>query len=128
MLDEHYPTPRKAPSRGPRARTDAEREFLALGEPAEVFIRQGAAAGMTMLPKEIIEIVDNILPAHGPEAVARALDRAARFGRFRAADVCSILAIGTALPEPAAGGDNVVVALPTAEVRSFDAYRIENLS
>ena len=83
---------------------------------------------MTMLPKEIIEIVDNILPAHGPEAVARALDRAARFGRFRAADVCSILAIGTALPEPAAGGDNVVVALPTAEVRSFDAYRIENLS
>ena len=128
VLDEHYPTPRKAPSRGPRARTDVEREFLALGESAEVFIRQGAAAGMTMLLKEIIEIVDDILPAHGPELVARALARATRFGRFRAADLRSILAIGTALVEPAAGGDNVVVALPAAEVRSFDAYRIENLA
>ena len=68
MLDEHYPTPRRAPSRGPRARTDAEREFLALGEPAEAFIRAGAAAGSTMLPKEIIEIVDDLLPAHGPDA------------------------------------------------------------
>jgi len=128
VLDEHYPTPRKPPSRGPRARTDAEREFLALGEPAEVFIRNGAAAGMTMLPKEIIEIVDDLLPAHGPDAVAHAVGRAARFGRFRAADVRSILAIGTALPEPAGGGDNVVVELPTAEVRSFDAYKIENLA
>ena len=109
---------------GPRARTDAEREFLALGEPAEEFIRRGAAAGSTMLPKEIIEIVDELLPAHGPELVARAVARAARFGRFKAADVRSILAIGTALPEPAAGGDNVVVGLPAAEVRSFDAYRI----
>lgn len=116
------------PSRGPRARTDAEREFLALGEPAEAFIRQGAAAGMTMLPKEIIEIVDDILPAHGPELVAKALARAARFGRFRAADVRSILAIGTATTEPAQPGDHVVVGLPTAEVRSFDAYRIENLA
>lgn len=128
VLDEHYPTPRRAPSRGPRARTDAEREFLALGEPAEAFIRQGAAAGMTMLPKEIIEIVDDILPAHGPELVAKALARAARFGRFRAADVRSILAIGTATTEPAQPGDHVVVGLPTAEVRSFDAYRIENLA
>lgn len=128
VLDEHYPTPRKAPSRGPRARTDAEREFLALGDPAEAFIRQGAAAGMTMLPKEIIEIVDDLLPAHGPELVAKAVARAARFGRFKAADVRSILAIGTALPEPTVGGDNVVVGLPTAEVRSFDAYRMENLA
>jgi hypothetical protein len=127
VIDDHYPTPRRAPSRGPRARTDAEREFLALGEAAEAFIRQGAAAGMTMLPKEIIEIVDDLLPAHGPELVAKALTRAARFGRFRAADVRSILAIGTALPEPALAGDHVVVALPAVEVRSFDAYRIENL-
>jgi transposase len=128
VLDEHYPTPRRAPSRGPRARTAAEREFLALGEPAEAFIRQGAAAGSTMLPKEIIEIVDDLLPAHGADAVARAVERAARFGRFRAADVRSILAIGTALPEPATGGDRVVVELPAAQVRSFDAYALENLA
>jgi len=128
VLDEHYPTPRKAPSRGPRARTDVERAFLALGEPAEAFIRQGAAAGSTMLPKEIIEIVDDLLPAHGADAVARAVARAARFGRFKAADVRSILAIGTALPEPAAGGNRVVVELPAASVRSFDAYAMENLA
>jgi len=30
ILDKHCPTPRKAPSRGPRARTDAEHRFLAL--------------------------------------------------------------------------------------------------
>jgi hypothetical protein len=128
VLDEHYPTPRRAPSRGARARSRVEREFLALGEPAEVFIRHGAAAGMTMLGKEIVEIVDDLIPAHGPELVAKAVARAARFGRFRAADVRSILAIGTALPEPAAAGDSVVVALPPVEVRPFDAYAIENLA
>ncbi len=128
VLDEHYPTPRKAPSRGPRARTAAEREFLALGEAAETFIRHGAAAGATMLPKEIIEIVDDLLPAHGPDLVAKALARAVRFGRFRAADVRSILAIGAALPESSASGERVVVELPAAQVRSFDAYRLENLA
>ena len=81
-----------------------------------------------MLAKEIIEIVDQILPAHGPELVAKALDRAARFGRFKATDVRSIHTIGTTITEPAQPGDNVVVALPTAEVRSFDAYAMENLA
>ena len=128
ILDEHYPTPRRAPSRGARARSDTERAFLALGEPAEAFIRAGAAAGHTMLPKEIAVIVDELLTFHDPTDVARALTRATRFGRFRAADVRSILAIGPAAPEPAAAGDNVVVELPTAEVRGLDAYRIEGLA
>jgi transposase len=129
ILDEHYPTPRRAPSRGARARSDTERTFLALGESAEAFIRAGAATGATMLPKEIAVIVDELLPAHAADDVARALARATRFGRFRAADVRSILAIGPAgLPEPAAAGDSVVVELPAAEVRSFDAYRIEGLA
>jgi hypothetical protein len=100
---------------------------LALGEPAEAFIRAGAAAGMSMLPKEIAEIVNDLLPAHDDADVARALARATRFGRFRAADVRSILAIGPAAPEPAAAGDSVVVDLPAVEVRGFDAYRIGEL-
>lgn len=128
ILDAHYPTPRRAPSRGARARSDTERTFLALGEPAEAFIRAGAAAGHTMLPKEIAIIVEELIPAHDPDDVARALHRATRFGRFRAADVRSILAIGPAAPEPAAAGDEVVVELPTAEVRGLDAYRIEGLA
>jgi transposase len=123
ILDEHYPTPRKPPSRGPRARTETERAFLALGESADAFIRAGAAAGMTMLPKEIEIIVAELLPAHGDQAVTRALGRAVRFSRFRADDVRSILAIGAAAPEPAAPGERVVVDLPVAEQRSLDAFK-----
>lgn len=128
VLDEHYPTPRKPASRGPRARTDHEREFLALGEHAEQFIRDGAAAGVSTLGREIVEIVTELLPAHGNDAVTKALGRAVRFGRYRAADIRSILAIGPAPQEPVAAGPNVIVGLPTVEVRSFDAYRIENLA
>jgi transposase len=128
IIDEHYPTPRKAPSRGPRARSDIERTFLGLGEPAEVFITAGAAAGMTLLAKHIDRIVTELIPAHGADAVAKALERAVRFGRFRADDIASILAIGPATPEAAEPGEQVVVDLPTAEVRSFDAYRLEDLA
>jgi transposase len=127
ILDEHYPTPRKPPSRGPRARTETERTFLALGEHADGFIRAGAAAGMTMLPKEIEIIVAELLPAHGEIAVTRALERAVRFSRFRADDVRSILAIGPAAPEPAPAGDQVIVDLPVVEQRGLAAYRIEGL-
>lgn len=123
ILDEHYPTPRKPPSRGPRARTETERAFLALGEHAEAFIRAGAAAGMTMLPKEIEMIVSELLPAHGDAAVVRALERAVRFSRFRADDVRSILAIGPAGPEPSPAGERVIVDLPVAEQRGLDAFK-----
>ena len=126
ILDEHYPTPRKAPSRGPRARTEIEKVFLALGEPAEVFITAGAAAGMTLLPKHIDRIVTELIPAHGAAAVVKALERAVRFGRFRADDIASILAIGPAVPAVEAG-ELIVVDLPPVEVRSFDAYRIGGL-
>lgn len=125
--DEHYPTPRKAPSRGPRARTEIEKVFLALGEPAEVFITAGAAAGMTLLGKHIDRIVTELIPAHGAAAVVKALERAVRFGRFRADDIASILAIGPAVPEAVEAGEQIVVDLPPVEVRSFDAYRIGGL-
>lgn len=128
ILDEHYPTPRKPPSRAPRARTEVEHTFLALGEHADAFIRAGAAAGMTMLPKEIEVIVSELLPAHGEAAVGRALERAVRFSRFRADDIRSILAIGAATPEPAPAGNPVVIDLPAVEQRNLDAYRIEGLA
>jgi hypothetical protein len=99
-----------------------------LGEPAAAFIQAGAAAGQTMLPKDIIEIVEDLLPAHGADAVARALTRATRFGRFRAADIRSILAIGVATIDPAEPGERVVVDLPAAEVRRLSAYRVEELA
>lgn len=128
ILDEHYPTARRPPSRAPRARTDTERAFLELGEPAAAFIAAGAATGHTMLPKDITEIITDLLPAHGADAVARALARAVRFSRFRAADVRSILAIGIATFEPAEPGERVVIDLPAAEVRSLAAYAVEELA
>lgn len=128
ILDEHYPTPRKPPSRGPRARTEVEKVFLALGKPAEAFITAGAAAGMTLLPRHIDRIVTELIPAHGADAVTKALERAVKFGRFRASDVASILAIGPAATERVEPGERVVVDLPAVEVRSFDAYRIGGLA
>jgi transposase len=128
VLDEHYPSPRKPASRGPRARTDIERDFLALGDVAEQFIRDGAAAGVATLGREIVEIVSELIPAHGEDAVVKALARAVKFGRYRAGDIRSILGIGPAPQEPALPGVDVVVELPAVEVRSFDAYRIENLA
>lgn len=128
ILDEHYPTPRTAPSRAPRARTVTEKAFLGLGEPAAAFIRAGAASGATMLPKEINRIVSELIPSHGPDAVIRAVERATRFGRFGADDIASILAIGSAVPEVADPGDQMVVDLPASEVRSFDDYRIGGLA
>ncbi len=128
VLDEHYPTPRKAPSRGPRARSDVEKTFLEMGEAAEAFITAGAAAGMTMLPREISRIVTELIPAYGPDTVAKALQRAVRFGRFRADDIASILAIGPAVPETVEPGEQVIVDLPSVEVRSLDAYRIGGLT
>jgi transposase len=127
ILDEHYPTPRRAPSRAPRARTEVEKTFLQLGESAEAFIRSGAAAGSTMLPKEISRIVTELIPAHGQEAVAKAVERAVRFGRFRADDIASILAIGPVIPNIADPGSQVVVDLPAAEIRSFEDYRLGEL-
>lgn len=81
-----------------------------------------------MLPKEISRIVFELLPAHGREAVAKAVERAVRFGRFRADDVASILAIGPAVADVADPGEPVIVDLPAAEVGSFDAYRLEDLA
>jgi hypothetical protein len=129
ILDEHYPTPRKPPSRGPRARTDTERAFLALGEPPtrSSARRRGRDDDAAQRDREI---VDELLPAHG-ERRRRPSVGAGRPvlpvpGRRHPR---SILAIGPAAPEPADAGDRVVIDLPAVEQRgSFDAYRIEGLA
>ena len=46
------------------------------------------------------------------------------FRRFRATDVRSILGAGTATPQPHPAGQALVVDLPSAPVRSLDAYKI----
>jgi transposase len=129
ICDEHYANPRRLPQRAPRPRTKTEHEFLALGEVAEQFVRGGAAAGVATLARELDVIVNELIPAYGDDLVVKAMARAVRFGRYRADDVRSILAIGPAVVEPAAAGcDLAVVDLPATPLRSFDAYRIEGLA
>jgi hypothetical protein len=81
-------------------------------------VRPAAAAGATRLPAEL----NTLRAAHGEEAFLAALDRAAAFCRWHAADVRSILSAGAGLPGPkAAPGDALVLDLPAVPVRPRDA-------
>jgi transposase len=127
LIDEHYDGPRPAPSRGPRPKTQAEKQFCTLGPEAEQFLIGAAAIGNTRLKSEL-NILLGLGAAHGEKALVDALRRAVAFRRFRAADVRSILAAGTGTPQPRVAGDALVLDLPTAETRSLDAYRIGDTS
>jgi hypothetical protein len=127
ILDEHYDGPRPMPNRGPRPKTTVEQQFCALGEDAEAFLVGAAAIGNTRLGAEL-QILLALGAAHGEGALVAALHRAVAFKRFRAADVRSILAAGTAAPQPRPAGDALVLDLPTAPTRSLDAYKITSSS
>ena len=99
VLDDHYGGPRPAPRRAVRPRTAAEKTFCALGPVAEAFITGAAAAGHTRLGPELAEL-NTLRAAHGEQVFGAALSRAVAFGRWRAADVRSILAAGPAPPTP----------------------------
>ncbi|MTD12889.1 IS21 family transposase [Nakamurella sp. YIM 132087] len=121
VLDAHYDTPRTAPSRAPRPRSEAEKRFCDLGGPAEAFLVGAAAIGNTRLGAEL-EVLLALGAAHGTEQLLAALGRAVAFGRFRAADVRSILAAGTSAPTPVPAGGALVVDLPVATMRSLADY------
>ncbi len=128
ILDAHYDRPRPdTPRRGARPKTREEREFLALGPVAEAFLTGAAAAGVTKLGTEITEIL-TLGAAHGTEPLLAALERAVTFGRWRAADVRSILATNGHAPRPTPAGQALVLTLPSVPTRSLDAYRIPPLT
>jgi transposase len=123
VRDEHYGGPRPAPRRAVRPRTVAEKEFCALGPVAAAFITGAAAAGNTRLGPELAEL-NTLRAAHGPEVFGEALSRAVAFGRWRAADVRSILAAGAGTAQPTRAGDALVLELPVVPVRSLADYAI----
>jgi transposase len=123
VRDEHYDGPRPAPSRGPRPRTVAEQLFCGLGPAAEAFLVGAAAAGNTRLHSDIDDLLD-LRAAHGDDALLTALHRAVAFKRWHAADVRSILATGTAAPNPRAPGQALILDLPTLTPRSLNDYAI----
>ena len=124
IVDDHYGSSRPdRPSRAPRARTQTEKNFLALGPVAEAFLVGAAAAGVSKLSTELADIA-TLHAAHGTDALLAALRRAVEFGRWRAADVRSILSAGGAAPSPSPAGQALVLTLPSVPTRSLDAYRI----
>jgi transposase len=124
IIDAHYDSSRPdRPSRAPRARTQTEKNFLALGPVAEAFLVGAAAAGVSKLSTELADIA-TLQAAHGTEDVVAALRRAVEFGRWRAADVRSILAAGGAAPIPRPAGQALILTLPSVPTRSLEAYRI----
>ena len=123
VRDEHYGGPRPAPRRAPRPKTPAEKEFCALGPVAQAFITGAAAAGHTRLGAELADL-SALGAAHGRDALITALHRAVAFGRWRAADVRSILAAGAGTPEPVPAGDALVLELPAVPTRPLSAYAI----
>jgi transposase len=124
VRDEHYGGPRPdTPRRAVRPRTAAEKEFCALGPVAEAFIAGAAAAGSTRLGTDLAEL-GTLRAAHGEEAFAAALERAVAFGRWRAADVRSILAAGSGTADPRPAGQALVLGLPLVPVRPLADYAI----
>jgi Mu transposase-like protein/integrase-like protein len=124
VRDEHYGGARPAPpQRAVRPRTVAEKQFCSLGPVAEAFITGAAASGNTRLGPELAEL-NTLRAAHGDEAFGAALERAVAFSRWRAADIRSILAAGTATPQPRQAGDALVLDLPVVAVRSLADYAI----
>jgi transposase len=121
--DDHYGGPRPAPQRAVRPKTLAEKAFCALGPTAEAFITGAAAAGNTRLGPELAEL-NTLAAAHGQQPFLDALARAVAFGRWRAADVRSILAAGTATPQPTTAGDALVLELPRVPTRSLSDYAL----
>ena len=127
VLDDHYGGPRPAPRRAVRPRTAAEKAFCALGPVAEAFITGAAAAGHTRLGPELAEL-NTLRAAHGEPEFLAALSRAVAFGRWRAADVRSILAAGPGTADPRPAGDALVLELPVVPVRPLSHYAIGGLS
>jgi transposase len=125
VVDDHYGGARPdKPLRSVRPSTPAEKAFCALGPVAEAFLKGAAAAGVTRLGVELEELA-GLEAAHGTETLVAALERAVAFGRWRAADVRSILAAGTGTPRPIAPGDALVIPLPIVGTRPLSAYAIE---
>ena len=123
ISDDHYGGPRPAPARAVRPKTRAEVAFVALGPPAEAFIKGAAARGVTTLAADLAELC-TMEAAHGREALLSAVERAVAFGRFRAHDVRSILAAGTGVPRPRKPGEALIVDLPATATRSLGDYAI----
>jgi hypothetical protein len=87
-------------------------------------LRAAAAVGTSRLASELADIVTLELSWSRDQLLA-ALERAARFRRFKAADIRSILEAGPLAPNPVPAGEALNLALPVVPVRPLSAYSLE---
>ena len=121
--DDHYGGARPAPQRAVRPRSVAEKTFCGLGPVADAFIKGAAAQGMTGLARDLDEL-STLEAIHGRGPVLAALERAVAFGRFRWADVVSILHSGAGAPRPTRPGEALIVELPIVPTRPLSDYAV----
>jgi transposase len=91
--DEHYPHHRLGngpPVRAVHPKSDAEREFCALGEGAERWLREACATGVARIGAKMADAVA-LAALVGATEVDRALGTAALAGRFADTDLASIV-------------------------------------
>ena len=102
IKDEHYTHEHRGPTaRTPRPTRPAERDFLALGEGAQLYLVEAATIGARRIEARMAEAV-TLAALHGPQVVDRALGTAAMAGRFDRGDLGSIIVHGaSALARPA---------------------------
>jgi len=91
IVDEHYPPRRQSPERTPKPTNDHEKAFLDLGQGAERWLIEAAAAGARQVPARMSEAV-GLAKLYDSAAVDEALGLAATVGRFNEGDLESILA------------------------------------
>jgi hypothetical protein len=92
VQDAHYPPAPPGPAaRVPRARTQAEAEFLAIGDGAGLWLAEAAATGASRVRAKMARAVQ-LSRLHPATDVDRALGQAAAAGRFGENDLDAILA------------------------------------
>jgi len=114
--DARYPpAPPGALNRAPKARTQAEAQFLAIGDGAGLWLAEAAAAGATRVRAKMAQAVQ-LAALHGTAAADWALGQAAAAGRFADGDLAAILTrqASAAGGEPSRAGEQSSLAQGTA--------------
>ena len=125
IVDAHFPPQAEGPlRRTPRPKTVAEKQFLALGEGAGLWLTEAAAAGCSRIRAKMAEAVE-LAALHDSTAVDRALGQAATAGRFGHGDLAAIVAHQAGDPdttthtEPARAGEHNSLAQGTGSWARF---------
>ena len=117
----HYPSePEGALNRRARPRTTLEKEFLAIGDGATLWLHAAAEMGVTRIHAKMQHAID-LASYHDHQQVAAALELAAAAGRFDPGDLDSIL-MHQAIARPGQHTSALDAPSLQASTRSWDGF------